>query len=69
MANDIQLAISGYPIKNGTLVVTCGRTGFPAAPATIVYNKNVSNTPVLTDIQAKYDYRFDDPRYYYGTNT
>ncbi len=69
MANDIQLAISSSPIKNGTVVVTCGRTGFPSDPATIVYDKYVSNQPVLSDIQAKYDNRFDDPRYYYGSNT
>ena len=68
MANDIQLAISGSPIKNGTMVVTCGQPGFPRGSGTIIYNKYVSNKPVLTDIQAKYDYRFDDPRYYHGSN-
>jgi hypothetical protein len=68
MANDIQLAISGAPIKNGTLLVTCGRTGFPTSPTTIKYNRNVVNSPTLTDIQAKYDVRFDDPRYYFGNN-
>jgi hypothetical protein len=65
MANDIQLAISGLPIKNGTMVVTCGETGL----GTIKYDEYVSNQPVLADIQAKYDYRFDDPSYYHGINT
>jgi hypothetical protein len=67
MANDIQLAISGSPIKNGTMVVTCGSTGFQS-PSTIKYNRYVSNSPALSGIQAKYDARFDDPRYYYGNN-
>lgn len=64
MANDISLAISGFPIKNGTIVVTCGQTSL----GTIKYDEYVSNKPVLTDIQAKYDYRFDDPSYYHGSN-
>lgn len=62
---DIAKANSGNNIKNGTMVVTCGNTGFPSS-GTIVYNKYVLNTPVISDIQNKYLARFDDPSYYYG---
>lgn len=61
MANDIQLANTGLVIKNGTSVVTCSRTG---EYSTI--NTYVLNTPSISDIQAKYDDRFDEPRYYSG---
>lgn len=61
MANDIQLAVSGLPIKNGTLVVS---TTFTGEYSTI--DRYVKNTPALASIQAKYDNRFDDPSYYYG---
>lgn len=62
MANDIDLSIDTNPIKNGTLVYGCSRTG-------IFQTKNtyVSNKPTITQIQDKYDNRFDDPSYYYGT--
>lgn len=66
MANDINKAISANEIKNGSMVVSCGRTGFPNSPGSIVYNKYVKNTPTITDIQSKFDNRFDDPSYYYG---
>lgn len=62
MANDIDLAISENPIKNGTLVLSCLATGFFD-----VENSYVANTPTLSDIQDKYDNRFDDPSYYHGT--
>lgn len=61
MANDIQLAVSGVVIKNGTSVVTCSRTGEYA-----VLDTYVSNKPTISDIEAKYDARFDEPRYYAG---
>lgn len=61
MANDIQLANTGLAIKNGTSVVTCSSTGEYS-----VINTYVSNTPSISDIQAKYDARFDDPRFYSG---
>ena len=66
MAIDIGLSISGNPIKNGTMVVTCGAAGFPPSGTTIVYNKYVLNTPTISDIESKYDLKFDDPSYYYG---
>ena len=61
MANDIEKTISANPIKNGTTIVSTTFTG--------VYSKldtYVKNTPVITDIENKYDDRFDDPSYYYG---
>ena len=61
MANDINKAIDSNEIKNGTLVVSCTRTGEFS-----LSNNYVKNTPTITDIQDKYDERFDDPSYYYG---
>ena len=61
MTNDITKAISTNPIKNGTLLVSCSRTGEHG-----LSNNYVKNTPTITDIQSKYDNRFDDPSYYYG---
>jgi hypothetical protein len=61
MANDIQAAVSGVAVKNGTSVVTCSRTGEYS-----VLNTYVLNTPTISDIQSKYDTRFDEPRYYSG---
>ncbi|NBT07542.1 MAG: hypothetical protein EBS98_01950 [Chitinophagia bacterium] len=61
MANDINKVISANPIKNGTVLVSCTRTGEYSTLDT-----NVKNTPVITDIESKYDARFDDPAYYYG---
>ena len=63
MANDITLAIGSNPIKNGTLLVQCKVTGFSANDT---YNQYVKNTPLLSEIESKYDNRFDDPSYYYG---
>lgn len=63
MVNDIMLAINGQPIKNGTLLVQCKRTGFTNKD---LYNQYVLNTPTITNIEAKFDNRFDDPSYYYG---
>lgn len=63
MANDIQKSINANPIKNATsLVISCPRT---ASAKTL--DTYVSNKPVLSDIESKYDTRFDDPSYYYGT--
>jgi len=60
MPNDIQLAVSGTPIKNGTILV-CLTTGKYS-----VINTYVNNKPILSDIDDKYDSRFDEPRYYAG---
>lgn len=63
MANDINEAIGANEIKNGTVIVGCLPTG---PTAKFKNNDHVSNTPNITTIQAKYDARFDDPRYYAG---
>lgn len=63
MANDINKAITGNPIKNGTVVISCQKTGLTVKD---VYDKYVQNYPLITDIENKYDTRFDDPSYYYG---
>lgn len=62
MANDITKAISSNELKNGTTIVTCSLTGNYS-----LLNTYVKNTPSLADIEAKYDNRFDDPSYYYGS--
>jgi len=62
MAADIVKAITANPIKNGTLILSVTRTG--------LYDKadnHVKNTPAIGSIETKYDNRFDDPSYYYGT--
>lgn len=71
MANDITLAVSSNPIKNGTVVVTCPNTGFPTAglPSTLTYDAFVTNQPTISQIQSKYDNKFDNPSYYYGSTT
>lgn len=63
MANDIQAAVSGVVVKNGTVVVSCTETGEYSTIDTYV-----KNTPTISDIEAKYDSRFDEPRYYSGDN-
>jgi hypothetical protein len=62
MANDIQVAVSGTTnVKNGTIVVSTTKTGNYSKIDTYA-----SNLPTMATIQAKFDNRFDDPRYYYG---
>lgn len=61
MAIDIQKAITSNNIKNGTLLTMCQITG-----EYITNNNAVNNLPSITDIEDKYDNRFDDPSYYYG---
>lgn len=61
MAFDIQTAVSGVDIKNGTSVVS---TTFTGTYSTL--NTSVINNPTIDDIKEKYDDRFDDPRYYTG---
>ena len=63
MANDINEAISSNEIKNGTAIVGC----LPTGPTDKFKNNDkVSNKPTMATIEAKYDARFDDPRYYAG---
>ena len=61
MANDIVKAKSANAIKNGSALVSVNKSGTSETE-----NTYVKNTPALSDIQAKYDTRFDDPRYYTG---
>lgn len=61
MAFDIQAAVSGVDVKNGTSVVS---TTFTGTYSTL--NTSVINNPTIDDIKEKYDDRFDDPRYYTG---
>lgn len=63
MAIDIQTAVSGQVVKNGTALVSCTRTGEYSTIETYV-----KNTPTMSDIESKYDARFDEPRYYSGDN-
>ena len=59
MANDITKAISANPLKNGTSLVSCTTTGEYS-----VLDTYIKNTPTITDIESKYDDRFDDTTYY-----
>lgn len=61
MAIDIIKAVNSNPIKNGTLLVSCTRTGEYSLRDTYV-----QNYPTITDIEEKYTDRFDNPSYYYG---
>ena len=61
MATDIQKSITANDIKNGSKLVYCSRTG-----KLKTLDNDAVSTPVISDIQAKYDDRFDDPAYYYG---
>ena len=60
MANDITLANSGEAIKHGTVVIAPS----PFTNSFQYQNVNVYNKPVISDIEAKYDNRFDDITYY-----
>jgi len=63
MANDIDKIIIANNIKHGTAVVSCKTTGSTGSD---IYNAYVFNTPVIEDIEAKYDDQFDDIAYYTG---
>lgn len=61
MANDIIKSINTNNIKNGTLLVSCTKTGEYSTVDTYV-----NNNPTISSIESKYNDRFDDPSYYYG---
>lgn len=63
MATDVYAAVSGNLVKNGTTIVSTTKTG---EYSTIEYY--VQNTPTISGIESKWDNRFDDPSYYYGSN-
>jgi hypothetical protein len=50
---DISVAVTGEPIKNGTLINTTTRTGYYST-----YDRYVSNVPASGTIANKYGYRF-----------
>ena len=50
---DVAKSIDGNPIKNGSTIASATFTGSYS-----VNNNSVKNTPVLTDIDDKYGYRF-----------
>ncbi len=63
MAADIQAAISGIVVKNGTAVVSATVTG---EYGTLGNNlgSGITNSPTIAEIANKYDNRFDDITYY-----
>lgn len=61
MAIDIIKSKAANPIKNGTIVVSCLKTGNYS-----LSNLHVSNSPTIADIEDKYNNRFDHPSYYFG---
>lgn len=63
MSIDIVKAISANAIKNGTLVSNRPTAGY-LNNGGLAENSYVDNKPVITDIETKYDNRFDDPDYY-----
>lgn len=64
MANDVQLIKSENPIKHGSSVIYSAKTGLVS-----VRNADVFNTPLIADIQSKYDTRYDDLGYYFIGNS
>lgn len=58
--NDIGLAKSLSPIKNGTVVLSAS----PFTNSFQYYNVNVYNKPIINDIESKYNDRFNDITYY-----
>ena len=63
MANDITTAISGIAINNIASICSTLQTGKSSKLL------SVSNYPAnrsISNIQSKFDNRFDDPSYYYG---
>lgn len=63
MSYDIEKSISANPVKNGSIVVSCTRTGEYS-----LLNTYVKNVPDIEDIKNKYDNRFDDLSYYWIGN-
>tara|TARA_A100001515_G_C4490975_1_gene183309 strand:+ start:24 stop:239 length:216 start_codon:yes stop_codon:yes gene_type:complete len=67
MANDIA-NISGTTIRVGSVVVKAPKKSATSnnTIANSDYDRDSSHFFGITNIQAKYDARFDDPRYYSG---
>jgi hypothetical protein len=61
MANDIILAISANEIRNGSVISNCRPNG-----SFFVRSERAVTKPLISEIESKYDDRFDNPSYYYG---
>lgn len=61
MATDIITSMVGQPINNRCAIMT----SFPTGKYTKVLLKPETDL-TISDIESKYDDRFDDPSYYYG---
>ena len=72
MANDIAKAINGNDIRNGSVVVTCpvsgnfitDNSGDQGDGDTPDQSRDKKNDPSITEIQDKFDNKFDDISYY-----
>lgn len=65
MANDIVAAISGNDINDIKIICSTLPTG---GSSKLVVADNTPASLTLSNIQAKFDARFDDPSYYHGYN-
>ncbi len=63
MANDITVAISGIAINDKRAICSTLPTG---QTAKLLIRDNYPVDLTISDIEAKYDARFDDPSYYFG---
>lgn len=65
MAYDIDVAISGSPINYKRVVASATPTGYSSK---LIIRPDYPKDLTIENIREKYDNRFDDPRYYYGSN-
>jgi hypothetical protein len=63
MSIDIQNAVSGVVIKNGTILVSTTKQKY------ITLDTYVQNKPSIDEIEDKYDDRLDKVRYYTGDSS
>lgn len=63
MANDIMVAINGVAINNKRAVCSTMPTGNSAK---LLVRPNYPVDLTISNIESKYDLKFDDPSYYYG---
>jgi hypothetical protein len=61
---DITLAISGLPINNIKQICSTLPTGYSAKS---IIKTNYPSSLTVSNIENKFNDRFDDPSYYYGT--
>lgn len=65
MANDIAVAVSGVDINDISIVCSTLPTG---KSSKLVVANNTPADLTISNIQSKFDARFDDPSYYHGYN-